>query len=225
MKRLSILLALLMLVTIGLVAVGCGGDDTATTTTAMQASSTTAAVSTDTTAVAETTTTVAAGPKTGGTLRVILGPDIQNAGGLPWELWGSQMMAGQFMLESLFVGTPTGEFEPGLAKSYELADDLMSITIELNQGIKFHDGSDFNADVVKWNFEKYMAAGMAPTLQSSNGRRCRHRQGRFQRLDKHQPREVQGRSLDRLEGELREERRGVCEEQSLRHRSLHVRQL
>jgi len=171
MKRVSIVLVLLLLFTTGLVAVGCGDDEAAPSTTAgptetTSAPATTAPASTDTTAPASTETTAAAGPKSGGTLRVILSPDLQNAGGLPWELWGPQMMAGQFMLESLFVGTPKGDFEPGLAKSYELADDLMSITIKLNEGIKFHDGSDFNADVVKWNFEHYMAAGMAPSFKT-----------------------------------------------------------
>ena len=166
MKRLSFVLVLLMLLTACLVAVGCGEDEPETSTTA--ASTATTAGPTQTTAATTSgpDTTAATGPKSGGTLRVILSPDLQNAGGLPWELWGSQMMAGQFILESLFVGTPTGDFEPGLAKAYTLADDLMSITIELNQGIKFHDGSDFNADVVKWNLDHYMAAGMAPSFKA-----------------------------------------------------------
>ncbi len=171
MKRLSIALLFLVLLAACLAAVGCGGNEETTTTappatTATTATPTTAPATTGTTAPASTDTTAATGPKSGGTLRVILSPDLQNAGGLPWELWGPQMMAGQFMLESLFVGTHSGDFEPGLAESYELASDLMSITIKLKQGIKFHDGSDFNADVVKWNFEKYMAAGMAPSFKT-----------------------------------------------------------
>jgi len=172
MKRLSILVVLLMVMSACLTVAGCGEDETTTTlaptgTTAAPTDTTAPPATTGTTAAPETTTTAAAtGPKPGGTLRVILSPDLQNAGGLPWELWGPQMMAGQFMLESLFVGTPTGDFDPGLAQSYELASDLMAITIKLNQGIKFHDGSDFNADVVKWNLEKYMAAGMAPSFKA-----------------------------------------------------------
>jgi peptide/nickel transport system substrate-binding protein len=172
MKRLSIALAVLMLFTVCLVAAGCGADETTTTTAAQPATTappTTGPATTATTAAtapASTDTSAAAGPKSGGTLRVILSPDLQNAGGLPWELWGPQMMAGQFILESLFVGTPKGDFEPGLAKEYKLADDLSSITITLNQGIKFHDGSDFNADVVKWNFEQYMKAGQAPSFKA-----------------------------------------------------------
>ena len=176
MKRASIALVLLVLLTCCLLAAGCGNSQEATTTTAAPASSTTTAAAPVTTAppttaatpstAATTTTAAAVTPKTGGTLRVILGPDLQNAGGLPWELWGPQMMAGQFMLESLFVGSLTGEFEPGLAKDYKLADDQLSVTITLNQGIKFHDGSDFNADVVKWNLEQYMKAGQAPAFKA-----------------------------------------------------------
>jgi peptide/nickel transport system substrate-binding protein len=171
MKKLSLMLALLVVLAACLGAAACGGEESSTTTAA-PATDTTAPpttappATTATTAPASTDTTAAAGPKSGGTLRVILSPDLQNAGGLPWELWGPQMMAGQFMLESLFIGTKSGELEPGLAESYELAPDMMSMTIKLKQGIKFHDGSDFNADVVKWNLEHYMKAGMAPSFKT-----------------------------------------------------------
>lgn len=165
MKRLSILVALLTLMSACFLAVGCGDEETTTTAAPTE---TTAAPS-DTTAAPETTTTAAAaGPKTGGTLRVLLPPDLQNAGGLPWELWGGQMMSLQFAFESLFLGSPSGDFEPWLAESYELAPDMMSVTIKLKEGVKFHDGSDFNAEVVKWNVEKHIAAGTQPSFKAAS---------------------------------------------------------
>lgn len=45
------------------------------------------------------------------------------------------------------------EMEPGLATSYELVDDT-TVELTLREGVTFHDGSDWNADVAKWNIER-----------------------------------------------------------------------
>jgi peptide/nickel transport system substrate-binding protein len=37
-----------------------------------------------------------------------------------------------------------------------VADDKKSITFFLRKGVKFHDGTDFNAQAVKWGFELFM---------------------------------------------------------------------
>jgi peptide/nickel transport system substrate-binding protein len=46
------------------------------------------------------------------------------------------------------------EFQPGaLTESYEFSEDGTLTTFHLKEGITFHDGSAFNAEVVKWNIE------------------------------------------------------------------------
>ena len=48
-------------------------------------------------------------------------------------------------MEPLLRSTDKGDVTPWLAESYKVADDLTSITFSLRKGVKFHDGTDFNA--------------------------------------------------------------------------------
>ena len=48
-----------------------------------------------------------------------------------------------------------GEIVPMLAKSYDVSDDGKVYTFHLRDGIKFHDGTEFNAEAVKYNLERY----------------------------------------------------------------------
>lgn len=48
------------------------------------------------------------------------------------------------------------EVEPGLAESWEISPDGLTYTFKLRQGVKFHDGTDFNADAVVFNFNRWM---------------------------------------------------------------------
>ena len=45
---------------------------------------------------------------------------------------------------------------PELARSWQVSPDGKQITFELQRGVKFHDGTDFNAEAVKWNIERIL---------------------------------------------------------------------
>ncbi len=65
--------------------------------------------------------------------------------------------------EGLFrYAGPDGEFTPQLAESFEWSDDGMTLTFKLREGAKFHDGSDFNAETAKWNFDRLLGMNLGP---------------------------------------------------------------
>jgi len=60
----------------------------------------------------------------------------------------SQVNAGIYIFENL-TGFDEGSIvRPMLAKYWEFSDDLLTITFYLREGVKFHDGSDFDAEDV-----------------------------------------------------------------------------
>jgi peptide/nickel transport system substrate-binding protein len=68
----------------------------------------------------------------------------------------SSGMAGIPSMEAFLVSDNSGQFHPVLATSWTVAADGKSITLALRKGVKFHDGTDFNAAAAKWNMDRYM---------------------------------------------------------------------
>ncbi len=48
----------------------------------------------------------------------------------------------------------TGTLVPGLAKSWEFSEDGLQLTLQLQEGVTFHDGEPFDAEAVKANIER-----------------------------------------------------------------------
>lgn len=59
------------------------------------------------------------------------------------------------MYEGLLqFGDSNTEVEPCLAESWDISEDGLTYTFHLRQGVKFHDGTDFNAEAVKFNVDR-----------------------------------------------------------------------
>jgi len=68
-------------------------------------------------------------------------------------------------MEPLLNLTVSGQIQPCLAETYEWGSDLKSITLHLRKGVKFHDGTVFDAKAVKWNWDMRVAAHQVGTSE------------------------------------------------------------
>ncbi|WP_306004658.1 ABC transporter substrate-binding protein [Aquicoccus porphyridii] len=61
------------------------------------------------------------------------------------------------VLESLTVANESGEVLPALAESWTISDDGLTYRFNLRQGVTYHDGTAFDAEDVKFSFDRAMA--------------------------------------------------------------------
>jgi len=84
--------------------------------------------------------------------------------GWPPLATGDAALYQQLVLEPLLWEDKTGAFKGCLAESWTIAPDGTSVTFKLRKGVKFSDGSDFNAQAVKFNFDANIAAKKSNTV-------------------------------------------------------------
>lgn len=70
--------------------------------------------------------------------------------------------------DGLIQRGPDMKLTPALATSWKVADDGLSIRFELRKGVTFHNGEPFNADAVKFTFDRLLGAEGAKGPQQSN---------------------------------------------------------
>lgn len=58
--------------------------------------------------------------------------------------------------EALLEVTPESEYKGALAKEWTVSEDALTYTFQLNEGIKFSDGSDFTAEDVVFTYQQVM---------------------------------------------------------------------
>jgi peptide/nickel transport system substrate-binding protein len=127
---------------IGLLLAGCTSDEETTTSTGV----------TDETTESTTATTVAEDPAN---------DTFTYAQGEPVCLDAPVITDGISgrVINQIFEGLvkfdgDTTNVVPGLAESWTTSDDGLEWTFKLQEGVKFHDGTDFNADAVKFNIDR-----------------------------------------------------------------------
>jgi len=112
------------------------------------------------------------GQERGGVLRIgMTAADIPFTGGQPDQGFEGFRFIGYQIYEALVrwdlsQGEKLPDLVPALAESWEVkADDPTKWIFKLRRGVKFHDGSAFNADAVLWNWDKLKTKG-APQFDS-----------------------------------------------------------
>ena len=158
-KILSIILALLFVLSI----VSCAsktpnstpsGSGAATASaSAASASAPAASASASAASASVPAASASAKPVTGGTLKIVTPAEGAGPIGLPWKLAPTDVWLTWPMLETLLRQHTDGSCTPLLAESYKIDEAAKTINFKLQQGVKFHDGSDFNAEVAKWNID------------------------------------------------------------------------
>lgn len=128
--------------------------------------STTTSASPTITQTVTTPTQTGKTPKYGGVLRVVNDAVPATSIGFPPEIQTGSGESIQLVLEPLLRSDSQGHLSPWLAEAYEIAPDFKSVTFKIRKGVKFHDGSDLNAQVVKWNLDNQIEAKLVPNWSS-----------------------------------------------------------
>jgi peptide/nickel transport system substrate-binding protein len=153
MKK-SLLVILVAIVLCSFIIVGCAKTETTPTATtpATTPPKTTAPATTPpkTTAPTPSATATAAQPVRGGTLRIISATGLVDLG-YPPKMNPTDEATAKAYTEALVSWGISGDFVPELAESWEFDQPNKTITFHLRKGVKFQDGTDFNAEAVRYN--------------------------------------------------------------------------
>lgn len=71
----------------------------------------------------------------------------------------------ELIYDTLFYQTPDAKLEPRLATRYEVSQDGLTYTIHLRKGVKFSDGTAFDAKALKLTFDRALDPNMKVPLR------------------------------------------------------------
>lgn len=108
------------------------------------------------------------GPTYGGVLK-IASLQRSNVLGLPSQIIGlGDSAASAPALERIARYDSEGNLTPYLVEGWEEDPQASTITFQIRKGVKFHDGTEFNAEALKFNIELYQESG-DPTFDAIKG--------------------------------------------------------
>jgi len=145
-----------LLATAAIAFAACGGG---TTSSAPTAAPPTGAASTPPSSGTPSVEPSTAGtPKSGGTLVVAIPGDINRTDSALVDDANSSYVLQQIMETLVTLKPGSGsEIVGGLAESWTISPDGLTYTFKLRTGVKFQDGTDFNAAAVKFNYDRWLA--------------------------------------------------------------------
>ena len=103
------------------------------------------------------TPTAPSGPRYGGILKVSIYMDGVSIGYPPKCIRIFGMAQASPAIETLFRHDNTGKLTPWLATGIKSNATAKTTILTLRKGVKFHDGTNFNAEAVKWNLDRHLA--------------------------------------------------------------------
>ena len=98
----------------------------------------------------------AAGPKRGGTMTGAMMVKITSMDPLTGNSFVGEGCVYLAIYNRLLRKDDAGKLVPELAKSWTVSPDGKRVTFELQQGVTFHDGTPFNAQAVKFNYDRLL---------------------------------------------------------------------
>ncbi len=100
-------------------------------------------------------------PQYGGILKVISSNMVVNLGYPAAGYTPGDYFLADPAVETLFRLDKQGGAVPWLATGYKVSPDFKTIILTLRKGVKFHDGTDFNAEAVKYLLDIYRTSAMS----------------------------------------------------------------
>jgi peptide/nickel transport system substrate-binding protein len=115
---------------------------------------------------------VVEGPRHGGTLTIVIPEEVKGLNN-----HADSGTEGEWPLNQITEGLVERDIDrniiPGLAESWEVSEDGLTYTFYLREGVKFHDGTDFDAEDVKWTMDQviipdsYSGGKWAPYIEGT----------------------------------------------------------